>query len=111
MEHSRESRKRWLKGWLVFEVIALIAAFLSAGGGHGDYLLVRLLFPIPMYIGLMQQSLAGVPTILSLLQYPVVGLVPYAFSWRQSKWVCALFVVIHIIFVFMVFAHRSTQFG
>ena len=111
MEDNPGFRRRWLTAWLVFEGIALVAAILSSGGGHGDYLFAKLLFPVPMYLGVVHEVLDLPILILIVIQYPLVGLTPFLISWRRTMYVCALLGVIHAIFTFLVFTHPSTQFG
>ncbi len=110
MTNHPKHKISWLTAWIVFEVIALFLAFLSAGGGHGDYLFCKLLFPIPMYIGIVQGKIGIVSLILSLIQYPLVGIAPLLLSFRHAKYFCILFAVAHIVFAVMAVTHPSTQF-
>lgn len=103
MQYNQEFRRRWLKGWLIFEVIALIIAFVSAGGGHGKYLFVKLLFPIPMYFGVMHHVLDALMLILLLVQYPAIGLIPFVATKRRSMYIYALLAALHVIFVVITF--------
>ena len=104
-EDNHNYRKRWLRGWLLLAVTALIAAFLSAGGGHGDYLFVTLFFPITMYVGIIHQMLVPAMVILLLVQYPVIAVLPFVFSWRKVKCICILMAIVHVTFVSMVSLH------
>ena len=59
---------------LILEFVALIAAFFSAGAGHGDYVAVRALFPVPMLMTLAQGDVIGVPSLgVALVQFPLYG--------------------------------------
>jgi hypothetical protein len=111
MMGNRKSKVWWLTTWLVLEFVALCLALLSTGGGHGDYLFCKLLFPIPMYIGIVQQKIGVTSLILSLLQYPLVGTAPFLLSPGHARYFYLLFAVLNVIFVVMVFMHPSRQFG
>jgi hypothetical protein len=64
-----------------------------------------------MYIGIVQKELGAISLILSLIQYPLVGVVPFLVSSRHAKYFCLLFAVSHVIFIGIVWMHPSTQFG
>ena len=112
MREDRRSKRWWLIGWIAFEFIALLLALVSTGAGHGDYLFCKLLFPIPMYIGILQESLGCLPLLLSFIQYPIVGLIPYTtLNKRHRKYFYAFFVLLNVLFIILVFMHPSEQFG
>ena len=105
----------WLAAWLVFDVIASVLAFISGGAGHGNYVVCKLLFPIPIFIGFLQEQLGLVATILllivALIQYPLVGVAPFVLSPRRLKYFYIVFVALHVLFVAIVFMYPSTQYG
>ena len=45
----------------------------SAGAGEGDYFAAKLLFPLPVLLGLCTGTLAGLPIVIALIQYPGIG--------------------------------------
>ena len=53
----------------------LLAAVASAGGGHGSYLLAKILFPFTMLSTLVFGSIIVPAIALAVLQFPVYGLV------------------------------------
>jgi hypothetical protein len=104
-------RMSWLAVWMIVEVIALFLAFLSAGAGHGDYLYCKLLFPIPMYIAIVEGSIGIISAVPALVQYPLVGLAPFLLSFRRATYFYAVLAIVHIAFVAIVLMHPSTHFG
>jgi len=53
---------------------ALGLAFLSAGGGHGDYLWAKVLFPYAMIVPVFCGTPISLPLILvACLQFPIYG--------------------------------------
>src|SRR5437762_12570031 len=58
---------------LLVELLALFAAFASAGAGHGDYVAARILFPWSMLLTLIEGRIGAVPLSVGLLQFPVYG--------------------------------------
>ncbi len=50
----------------------LFLAFLSSGGGHGDYLFARALFPVPMLLT-FNAVINPLSLIAALAQFPVYG--------------------------------------
>jgi hypothetical protein len=68
-----ESRAGLLIG-LCFTPIALLLALFSAGAGHGDYVLARLLYPIPMLATLLtNNTITGLSVGLAGVQFPAYG--------------------------------------
>jgi hypothetical protein len=52
----------------------LLLALFSAGSGHGDYVLARILYPIPMLATLLtNDTITGLSVGLALLQFPAYG--------------------------------------
>ncbi len=53
---------------------ALVAAFMSAGAGHGDYIAARLLFPFSMLLSWVEGGGVGpLGMMAGLLQFPLYG--------------------------------------
>ncbi len=58
----------------VVTLFALVAAFLSAGAGHGDYIAARLLFPFSMLLSWVEGGGGGpLGMMTGLLQFPLYG--------------------------------------
>ena len=54
--------------------IAFFLALYSAGSGHGDYVLARLLYPVPMLATLLTDTtITGLSIGLAALQLPAYG--------------------------------------
>ena len=53
---------------LCLTTIALLLALFSAGAGHGDYVLARLLYPIPMLA--TNNTITGLSVGLAVVQFP-----------------------------------------
>jgi hypothetical protein len=59
---------------VLVSVLAVIAAVVSGGAGHGDYVAARALFPLPMLLTLLEGGAIGAVSIaVGLLQFPVYG--------------------------------------
>jgi hypothetical protein len=53
---------------------ALLLAIMATGGGHGDYVLTRLLFPYSMLLTLASSDTIALPSmVLAFLQFPIYG--------------------------------------
>jgi hypothetical protein len=77
-----------------FALPTLLLGFLSAGGGHGNYLWAKVLFPYTM-IPPGEISLAL--EVLALVQFPVYGILigVSASSFRRVVMVAAVIVFAH----------------
>jgi len=54
--------------------VALLLALFSAGAGHGDYVLARALYPIPMLVTLLtDNTITGLSVGLAVAQFPAYG--------------------------------------
>lgn len=59
---------------LIVTPFAMLMAIYSSGGGHGDYLLARILYPIPMLITRVTHNyISYVSIALAIAQYPAFG--------------------------------------
>jgi hypothetical protein len=58
---------------IAIEVPAMLLAILSGGAGHGDYLLARALFPLPMLLTLLGPAALPIIWIGCTLQWPLYG--------------------------------------
>ena len=84
-------------------------AFLSAGGGDGDYILARLLFPFPLLATLLPGVV--IPIALAFSQFPAYGaLVGYARS-RDAKWYVGAAGILHLVAVAVTFSGALPQFS
>ncbi|AGB46496.1 hypothetical protein LB516_17845 [Mesorhizobium sp. CO1-1-7] len=54
--------------------VAFLLALFSAGAGHGDYVLARILYPIPMLATLLtDNTITGLSLGLAVAQFPAYG--------------------------------------
>jgi hypothetical protein len=60
---------------LVATPLFLLAAVASAGAGHGDYLLAKILFPFTMLSTLVFGSIIVPAILLAVLQFPFYGFI------------------------------------
>ena len=50
-----------------------MAAIISGGAGHGDYVAARALFPTSMLLTLLEGRIGAFSTAIGLLQFPIYG--------------------------------------
>src|SRR5436190_11385045 len=82
---------------VLVELLALFAALLSGGAGHGDYVAARLLFPVPMLLTLVEDRIGTLAMAVGLLQFPAYGALLGWSSVRQT-WLPALAVgALHLV--------------
>ncbi len=109
---TRKIRIAWFAAWTGFGVLALLLAAASAGGGHGDYLLAKILFPIPMLIGSRMETLAGLPLILASIEDPGLGALGFTVKNRTGLiWIAVAYAVVSVVCTMIVFLYPSGQFG
>ena len=67
------------------ELMAILAAVASAGGGHGDYIAARALFPGPLLLAFLEGGRIGPLSLAAgLLQFPLYGgLLLWGFAQRH----------------------------
>ncbi|RVD73653.1 MAG: hypothetical protein E5Y89_18470 [Mesorhizobium sp.] len=60
-------------------------ALFSAGAGHGDYVLARLLYPMPMLATLLtNNTITSVSVVLAVAQFPAYG--AFAAPGGRTRW-------------------------
>ena len=110
MVESRAIRNLPLIICLMASPFLLLVGFVSAGAGHGSYVWARILFPfaaIALALGMPPLIL-----ILSVVQYPVYGLLLTG-ATRREKFLIAAFaiVVVHALCVVPTFTVLSGPFS
>ncbi|RAZ88668.1 hypothetical protein DPM33_22040 [Mesorhizobium hawassense] len=81
--------------------IALLLALFSAGSGHGDYVLARVLYPIPTLATLMtNKTITGLSVGLALVQFPAYG----AFVAPGSRTRCLALILVHAVAIAAAFS-------
>ncbi len=68
---------------------------ISAGAGHGDYLLASAIYPIPMVPLVFAEGLFPISLTLAAIQFPSTGVfLGWAYSRGKSHlWTCIILVV------------------
>lgn len=93
-------------------VLALIAAIVSAGAGHGDYVAARLMFPAPMLASLLSGDTIGAPSIvIALLQFPAYGALIGWTLGRQSSLPIVIAAAVHIAAAILCFSGMIPNFS
>ena len=78
--------------------IALILAFFSAGAGHGDYALTRLLFPYSMLLTLTAGDQITNPLIvIGLIQFPIYGVLSAVGALRSKRVLISVLIAIGVV--------------
>lgn len=57
----------------LFALPAILAAIMSGGAGHGDYVAARALFPASMLLTLVEGRVGVLSMGIGLLQFPIYG--------------------------------------
>ena len=80
LENTAAQQRTGLLLGVAVTLPALIVAFLSGGMGHGDYVAMRLLYPVPMALTLTTGDSIILPLFLIMVvQFPICG-------WLLSIW-------------------------
>ena len=88
--------------------IAFFLALYSAGAGHGDYVLARLLYPIPMLATLLTDTtITGLSVGLAALQFPAYG----AFVARGGRFRWLALGVFHLAAIVAAFSGALESFS
>ncbi len=89
---------------LVVTPIALVLGILSAGAGHGDYFLAKILFPYTLLSTVVFETINNFFLLVAITQSPIYGII-LALSVRSDKFkvVSSLLIAIHILFVVLCF--------
>jgi len=66
-------KNRYLLLLSAFAPIALFLAYLSGGAGHGNYLMTKLLFPMPMALAILFGEIFIPIIFLAVIQFPLYG--------------------------------------
>ena len=80
--------------FLVATPIALLTGLMSAGAGHGDYLLVKILFPYTMLSTVFLNAITIPALFLAIVQFPIYGLILSIVT--QKKFAALILTAIHV---------------
>lgn len=104
----------WLPVVVLFVAtpVCLFLGIASAGAGHGDYVLARILFPYTMLSAVAFDSITLPFTVMAVLQFPVYGVVLGAANVK-SKLLPAMLglLVLHCLTVLICFLLASENFS
>ncbi|TPN86466.1 hypothetical protein FJ987_06405 [Mesorhizobium sp. CU2] len=80
---------------------ALLLALFSAGSGHGDWVLARVLYPIPMLVTLLtNNTVTSLSVGLAVVQFPAYGV--FVALGGRGRWLALG--VVHAIAVLAAFS-------
>ena len=105
---NHRSQLKWLLIGAAITPFALAVAVESGGGGHGDYLLAKFLFPYTMILAGLVGRITYPLIALALVQFPLYGLATGSFNSRRTA-ICLL--VLHSIVAFLCFSSLLPYFG
>ena len=103
-----------LTGMVVFTTIALFAALISTGAGHGDYVWARLLFPYSILSAWFTGSITTPFIVLAFVQYPLYGIIVHVAShlgWRQLGLAAGCISLLHLVAALLCFYPGIGGFG
>lgn len=92
--------------------VCLLLGVASAGAGHGDYRLAKLLFPFTMLSTSFLGSITGPFVALALVQYPAYG-VALGLANRNGRlaWAAAVMLAVHGLAALLCFAIPNPSFS
>ncbi len=92
--------------------IALLLGMASAGAGHGNYFLAKILFPYTMLSTFLFQSITDAFFMLAIVQFPLYGFL-LAFASRMKKLgsLAIILAMVHILAVALCFLLVSENFS
>ena len=85
---------------VVVTPIAVIAAMISGGAGHGDYVAAQVLYPVPILLSDLLGDFSLPLIVLALAQFPMYGVLGGSFWLKGLIWI----LVIHFIAVTICFS-------
>lgn len=90
----------------------LMVGIASAGMGHGDYFLAKLLFPTSMFLTVVFEVITGPLFLLAIAQFPIYGTVLGIMNFKgRLMYGFILLWVTHLIAVGLCFAFIGESFG
>ena len=97
---------------LVLTPVCLLLGLASAGVGHGDYFLARILFPVTMISAVIFDSITIPFLILAVAQFPIYGVVLGTANVKSKLPRAAVGVVLaHLLAVAVCFLLTSENFS
>ena len=96
---------------VLVSVLAVIAAVVSGGAGHGDYVAAQALFPLPMLLTLLEGAVGAVSIAVGLLQFPVYGALLGWSVTRKNHLPAVVVTLAHVIAASVCFAGALPSFS
>ncbi len=91
--------RKWMLLGMIFTPFAILMGFLSAGFGHGDYILARALFPWTMILSILRGEISTLFIILAFLQYPLYS---YLIATFRNRWILPVAHAMGVIISFVI---------
>jgi len=92
--------------------VKLFLGLLSAGAGHGDYFLAKLLFPYTMLSAVRFDYIPQSFMVFAIIQYPLYGLVVGVANLKRRLLVAAIaLAVVHVSFAIAAVAFVDKYFS
>jgi hypothetical protein len=101
---------KWIIISLIATPIALVLALFSAGAGHGDYILAKILFPYTMWSTVLSGTITPVFLIIAVAQFPIYGMI-LAYSDKRRTLVAGVLASVHLFAVVLCFFLVSESFS
>lgn len=80
---------------LVATIFLFMFVTISMGGGHGTFMIAKLVYPYSMSIVLLENKISAIPIILTVIQIPVYGIILYQkHKSRYLIWGIHLFAIL-----------------
>ena len=97
---------------LVITPFALFAGLVSAGAGHGDYKVAKVLFPYTMLSTFLTESITEPFILIGIIQFPLYGLILAFGGLRKPLGSLAIVLaVVHVLTVALCFFLVSENFS
>lgn len=83
---------------LIITIICFGIVVFFAGGGHGTFIPMKLLFPYSMIIGVVNENINWAAIVIGIFQFPI-----YVFTlYKKSKWKLIV-PILHTLAIIIVF--------
>lgn len=108
--HFRQKMKMKIIGLvvgLILTPIALFFAVASAGAGHGDYVVARVLFPLTILSTYLTESIGAVGITIACIQFPLYGWLLGRAAHLKKKAPLVLIPILHGVLAGLSFAFPS----